>query len=86
MKRNVTMVVIGLICGILLSGCQKERTSEPNLIDRSRVNQAILESYSDLAIQNAIMHQASGIVSNSGGIPQYIRQQMTPCIDSCTKT
>ena len=59
MKRNVTIVVIGLICGCLLSGCQEERISEPNPIDRSQVNQAILGSYSDLAIQNAIITQST---------------------------
>lgn len=59
MKRNVTIAVIGLICVLFLGGCQEERMSDPNAIDKSQVNRAILESYSDLAIQNAIITQST---------------------------
>lgn len=55
MKYQKTMLVLGLICCVILVGCQVEPT-EPT-VDTSEVNRKIVDTYSDLAIQNAIISQ-----------------------------
>lgn len=57
MKTRKMFIVISLICMVLISGCQEEQSAEMNPIDKSAVNRAIVDTYSDLAIQNAIVAQ-----------------------------
>jgi hypothetical protein len=58
MKYPKTAVVVSVICAIFLNGCTvREEVIEPDPLDQSRVNKALVESYSDLAIQNAIIAQ-----------------------------
>ena len=58
MKMKETFVTISLVCGILICGCSPQ-TEKPmqSAVDRDQVNRAILDTYSDLAIQNAIITQ-----------------------------
>lgn len=67
MTYRTIMIAVGLVFGILLAGCcavNEERAEstlriEPAPIDHSIVNRLVRESYSDLAIQNAIITQHS---------------------------
>jgi hypothetical protein len=58
MKTKTTGVVLGLI-GMIFSagGCQEKSMSKSDGIDQSQINQKIVDTYSDLAIQNAIIAQ-----------------------------
>ncbi|MBL7214998.1 MAG: hypothetical protein ISS71_04905 [Phycisphaerae bacterium] len=58
METKKALVAISLICGIFLCGCCPQ-TQKPiaNPIDKDQANRAIVGSYSDLAIQNAIIAQ-----------------------------
>lgn len=56
MKTTVTFIAICLACGLLNSGCQQNQVQETGL-DRDMVNKKMLEAYSDMAIQNAIIAQ-----------------------------
>ncbi|MEN8127910.1 MAG: hypothetical protein ABFR90_08930 [Planctomycetota bacterium] len=47
---------ISLICAVLLCGCQEEQV-DGDTVDTSEVNRKIVDTYSDLAIQNAIISQ-----------------------------
>ena len=80
MTQKVIMSVIGLLCVALLGGCNNAQTSEPNSIDRSELNRAVLESYSDLAIQNAIITQSTlypyHFVSNSARLNTLGKRDM----------
>lgn len=51
------LMTMALMCVVLLTGCQEEQMSDPNAIDKSEVNRKIVDTYSDLAIQNAIVAQ-----------------------------
>ena len=55
MKYKKTMLVIGLVCAVVLCGCQEEQSAPT--VDTSQVNKKIVDTYSDLAIQNAIIAQ-----------------------------
>ena len=50
------MIVTSLICSVFLVGCQEEQVN-PNAVDSSEVNRKVVDTYSDLAIQNAIIAQ-----------------------------
>ena len=58
MKVNLALASVVVVCAILAIGCEEEivRTQEP---DTSLADRAIVDSYSDLAIQNAIIAQHS---------------------------
>ncbi|MCI0499673.1 MAG: hypothetical protein L0Y36_08345 [Planctomycetales bacterium] len=58
MRYGKIAFMVSVVCGILLNGCYKEEeVIEPAPIDQSKVDKALVESYSDLAIQNAIIAQ-----------------------------
>ena len=58
MKMKKTFVVISLVCVIFMCGCSPQvEKSVQNPVDKDQVNRAILDTYSDLAIQNAIIAQ-----------------------------
>ena len=48
--------VLSLICAVSFCGCQEEQADQ-NTVDTSEVNRKIVDTYSDLAIQNAIIAQ-----------------------------
>ena len=48
--------VLSLICAVSLCGCQEEQ-ADTNTVDTDAVNKKIVDTYSDLAIQNAIIAQ-----------------------------
>ena len=50
-----TVFVIGLCCSILLVGCQEQQAGPT--VDESQVNRKIVDTYSDLMIQNAVIAQ-----------------------------
>ena len=50
------MVVMSLVCAVVFCGCQEEQAGT-NAVDESVVNRKIVDTYSDLAIQNAIIAQ-----------------------------
>lgn len=53
-----TIGMIGLLCLICIGGCSSQEKGNPSSsIDQDQVNQAIVTTYSDLAIQNAIIAQ-----------------------------
>ena len=56
MKVKKTMWVVGLMCAVSFCGCQ-EQQADTNTLDTSEVNKKIVDTYSDLAIQNAIIAQ-----------------------------
>jgi hypothetical protein len=56
MKIKETMIVMSLMCVVLLCGCQEQQV-DPNAVDSSVVNRKIVDTYSDLAIQNAVIAQ-----------------------------
>jgi hypothetical protein len=55
MKYQKTLMT-GLMCVLLLCGCEEQQV-DPNAVDTSQVNRGIVDTYSDLAIQNAIISQ-----------------------------
>jgi hypothetical protein len=55
MKYQKTVLTMGLICAIVICGCQEEQAV--NTLDEDAVNRKIVDTYSDLAIQNAIIAQ-----------------------------
>ena len=56
MKFQKTVLVMSLVCAILFSGCQ-EQQADTNTLDESQVNRKIVDTYSDLMIQNAVIAQ-----------------------------
>ena len=58
MKTKEVLIAISLVCGILICGCNRQ-TEKPmqSAVNKDQVNRAILDTYSDLAIQNAIIAQ-----------------------------
>lgn len=55
MKYQKTMMLMGLVCVVLLCGCEQPQ-SEPT-VDESEINRKVVDTYSDLAIQNAVITQ-----------------------------
>ena len=53
--RLKEMFVMSLFCAILLCGCQEQQAGPT--VNTSEVNRKIVDTYSDLAIQNAIIAQ-----------------------------
>ena len=56
MKYQKKMLMMSLVCAIVFCGCQEEQ-ADTNTVDESEVNRKIVDTYSDLAIQNAIIAQ-----------------------------
>ena len=56
MKCKKTMIVVCLFSIIIGVGCQKEQV-DTNTLDTSQVNRKVVDTYFDLAIQNAIVAQ-----------------------------
>jgi hypothetical protein len=54
MKLNTSTVVVTLLIGVLLAGCDESTTKGP---DERVVNTRLMNSYNDTAIQNAIVSQ-----------------------------
>ena len=54
--RFKEMFVVSLVCVVMFCGCQEEQ-ADTNAVDESQVNRKIVDTYSDLAIQNAIIAQ-----------------------------
>lgn len=54
MKLYTSMVVVTLLMGVLLAGCQESTAKGP---DDRVVNTRLMNSYNDTAIQNAIISQ-----------------------------
>lgn len=58
MKTTKTLITTCLVCGFLmLGGCQQKQTTQPNAIDQDQANRKLVDAYSDMAIQNAIITQ-----------------------------
>jgi hypothetical protein len=57
MSTKTMLIMMSLMCTVLLSSCQEQQAVEPDPIDRTEVNRKIVDTYSDLAIQNAIIAQ-----------------------------
>ena len=55
MRYKKTVLMMGLLCCVILIGCQEELASPT--VNTSQVNRKIVDTYSDLAIQNAIISQ-----------------------------
>ena len=56
MEYRRIVLAIGFMCSILLVGCQEPQMNTPT-VDESQVNRKIVDTYSDLMIQNAIITQ-----------------------------
>jgi len=58
MKLRKAFAVVSLLCAVFIAACCPE-TNRPmtNVIDKSRVNRAIVENYFDMAIQTAVITQ-----------------------------
>ena len=56
MKYQKTMLMMSLVCAIVFCGCQ-EQQADTNTLDTDAVNKKVVDTYSDLAIQNAIIAQ-----------------------------
>ncbi len=54
MKLNTSVVLVTLLMGVLLTGCEESTMEGP---DELAVNTRLLNSYNDTAIQNAIVSQ-----------------------------
>lgn len=54
MKLNASMIVVTLLAGAFLAGCEQSTAQAP---DERVVNTRLLNSYSDTAVQNAIISQ-----------------------------
>ena len=50
------LIAASLMCAVLFCGCQEQEVDK-NALDTSEVNRKIVDTYSDLAIQNAIIAQ-----------------------------
>ncbi|MHC4552374.1 MAG: OmpA family protein [Planctomycetota bacterium] len=57
MNTKNMLIVMSLLCTVLMTGCQDEQVGGTEPIDKGAVNRAIVDTYSDLAIQNAIIAQ-----------------------------
>ena len=55
MKYQKTVLIMSLICGMVFCGCQEQQVAPT--VNTSEVNRKIIDTYSDLAIQNAIIAQ-----------------------------
>jgi len=55
MKLRKSVLAISLMCILVLAGCQEEQAGPT--VDESQVNRKIVDTYSDLMIQNAIISQ-----------------------------
>lgn len=56
MKHQKIVLAMSLVCALVFCGCQEEQ-AETNTVNESEVNRKIVDTYSDLAIQNAIIAQ-----------------------------
>ncbi|MHC4290185.1 MAG: OmpA family protein [Planctomycetota bacterium] len=56
MKLKKTFFLMSMMSAVSLCGCQ-EKQAGTNTVDESEVNRKIVDTYSDLAIQNAIIAQ-----------------------------
>ena len=56
MKYRKAVLMMSLMCSVLLVGCQEQQV-DTNTVDESQVNRKIVDTYSDLMIQNAIIAQ-----------------------------
>ena len=56
MKHQKLVLAMSLVCALVFCGCQEEQ-AETNTVNESEVNRKIVDTYSDLAIQNAIIAQ-----------------------------
>ena len=58
MKSRKAFAVVILMCAVLICACTPvEKGPVTNAVNKDQVNQTILGTYSDLAIQNAIITQ-----------------------------
>ena len=55
MKFQKTVLTMSLVCVAIFCGCQEEQAAPT--VDQDAVNRKIVDTYSDLAIQNAIITQ-----------------------------
>jgi hypothetical protein len=55
MKYQKTVLAMSLMCAVVFCGCQEEQAAPT--VDQDAVNRKIVDTYSDLAIQNAIIAQ-----------------------------
>jgi hypothetical protein len=55
MKYQKTMLMMSLVCAVVFCGCQEEQAAPT--VDEDAVNRKIVDTYSDLSIQNAIIAQ-----------------------------
>jgi hypothetical protein len=55
MKYQKTVLTMTVVCAIVFCGCQ-EQQADPT-VDQSQVNRKIVDTYSDLMIQNAVIAQ-----------------------------
>lgn len=82
MKFQNTLLTLSLIGCVILAGCQ-EQQAEPT-VDTSQVNRKIVDTYSDLAIQNAIISQhtlyAYHFVNNSAQLNQLGQRDLSVLI------
>lgn len=82
MKYQRTLLVLGLLACIVLTGCQEEQ-AEPT-VDTTEVNRKIVDTYSDLAIQNAIISQHTlypyHFVNNSAQLNKLGERDLTVLI------
>jgi hypothetical protein len=56
MKYPKAVLMMSLICAVVFCGCQEEQV-DTTTVDQSQVDRKIVDTYSDLAIQNAIIAQ-----------------------------
>ena len=56
MKYKKAVLTMALVCGVVLCGCQ-EQQADTRRVDESQVNRKIVDTYSDLMIQNAVIAQ-----------------------------
>ena len=55
--KNCTIMLMCVIC-VVMAGCQgNAKEPNPSELDRSRINVGLVNSYNDLAMQNAIITQ-----------------------------
>lgn len=54
MKRKTNTVLVAVLAGVLLMGCEESATERP---DERAVNTRLMNSYNDMAVQNAIISQ-----------------------------
>lgn len=57
MKTKKVLIAMSLVGAILIIGCQEQQIADPNPVDKNAFNRAVVDTYSDLAIQNAIVAQ-----------------------------